>query len=150
MIIEYDVNCFERTLVVECPDSYAEHERKMYYLLDKYYFQWHAPDEIEDPEERARVEEACCEEYMVTKLREQYPECGEWDSFYYGDDKSEIADDRSKKINLRNWNIHWLKHTINDLKALQKEYEAFEKLGNDAYHILNVCIAQLENLKEEI
>ena len=150
MIIEYDVSCFERTLVIECPDSYAEHESKIGRLLDKHYDIWHTPEDIEDPTERTYVEESCCEEYLVAKLREKYPECGEWDSFYYGDDEDEIADDRSKKINLRNWNIHWFRHTLGALEALRNEYEAFEKLGNEAYHILNVCIAQLENLKEEI
>ena len=97
MIIEYDVNCFERTLTIQCPDSYAEHKKEILLLLDRYYDQWHNPEEIEDDEDREWVEaDACCEEYMMAKLTETYPECGEWDSIDYGDTEEE--DEEPKKI----------------------------------------------------
>jgi hypothetical protein len=100
MIIEYDVNCFERTLTIQCPDSYAGHEKKILELLDKYYDQWHNPEEIEDDEDREWVEgDACCEEYMMSKLTETYPECTEWDSIDYGDVEDE--DEEPKKIALK-------------------------------------------------
>lgn len=62
MTIEYDINCFERTLCVCLPDEYAEQKDAILKLLDKYYDAWHADN---DPCE-------CCEEYMMNCLLDDY------------------------------------------------------------------------------
>ncbi len=90
MIIEYDVSCFERTLVIKCPNSYAEHEKEIKMMLDKAYYEWHSPEDIEDLEEQKMVQDSCCEEHMMFRLSETYNMWEEWDSIYYGDDEEEM------------------------------------------------------------
>ena len=150
MIIEYEVECFERTLVIKCDNSYAEHVRKIKMILDKAYYAWHSPENIEDPEERDWVEnEACCEEYMMSKVQEIYPELDEasWDTFYYGNDEDEIVDDVKRHQNYRRYNIEYLDETIDNLENANYEFEPFEKFGNDAYWIVKNCIEKLKELK---
>lgn len=90
MIIEYDVNCFERTLIIKFPDGYEDLEKEILEMLDEYYFYWHDAENIEDDEERAYVMDACLEEYMMDRLSETYNMWGEWDTYYYGDDEEEM------------------------------------------------------------
>lgn len=150
MIIEYDVSCFERTLVIKCPGSYAEHIVHIKHILSEAYYDWHSPEDIEDPEEREWVEnDACCEEYMMSKVQEIYPECEEWDSFYYGNNEEEIEEDNEKYKREHNWNIHWLNSTLDQLYGRKEEFKPFEKLGNEAYWIIDDCIKKLKELKEE-
>ena len=150
MIIEYDVSCFERTLVIKCDNKYAEHKEEIEQILDKAYYAWHSPEKIEDPEERDWVEnDACCEEYMMSKVQEIYPELTEdlWNTFYYGNDEDEIVDDVKCHPNCRKYNIEYLDETIDSLKAINYEFEPFEKLGNEAYWIIEDCIQKLKELK---
>lgn len=150
MIIEYNVNCFERTLVIKCPDSYAEHKKKIQHILDKAYFAWHSPEEIEDPEEREWVEDdACCEEYMISKVVETYPELNEclWDSFYYGDDENEIEEDMENHQGSYIYNTGHLDKTLDELEELNCQFESFEKFGNEAYWIITDCIKELKELR---
>jgi hypothetical protein len=65
MTIEYDINCFERTLCIQLSSEYAEQKEHILKLLDKYYDEWHEDD---DPCK-------CCEEYMMDCLLVDY----EWD-----------------------------------------------------------------------
>ena len=132
MIIEYEVECFDRTLVIKCDNSYAEHVRKIKYILDKAYYDWHSPEKIEDPEERDWVEnDACCEEYMMSKVQEIYPALDEasWDTFYYGDDEDEIAEDMKNHQYGYKANISQLNGMINTLEKRNDEFETFEKFG---------------------
>ena len=150
MIIEYEVECFERTLVIKCNNSYAEHERKIKHILDKAYYAWHSPEDIEDPEERDWVEnDACCEEYMMSKVQEIYPDLNEnsWDTFYYGNDEDEIVEDMDNHQYWYKQNIKWLDNTIEHLEDRNDRFVPFEKLGNEAYHIVADCIEKLKELK---
>ena len=150
MIIEYNVNCFDRCLVIKCDDRYAEHEREIKRILNKAYCDWHIPEDIEDLEERDWVEnDACCEEYMMSKVQEIYPGLneGSWDTFYYGNDEDEIIDDVKRHQNYRKYNIEYLDETIDNLENANYEFEPFEKFGNEAYWIVKDCIEKLKELK---
>ena len=91
MIIEYNLNCFERTLTITFPDKYEYLKEEILEMLDGFYFEWHDAENIEDPDERATVLDTCCEEYMMDRLSETYNMWDEWDSYYYGDDAEEMA-----------------------------------------------------------
>lgn len=152
MIIEYEVECFDRCLVLKCPNSYAEHIGKIKHILNKAYYDWHNPENIEDLEEREWVEDnACCEEYMMDKVSDVYPELneGSWNSFYYGDDEDEIAEDMDNHQYDRKYNISQLNNAIDHLEDRKDRFEPFEKLGNEAYWIVEDCIKKLKELKEQ-
>ena len=150
MIIEYEVNCFDRCLVIKCPNSYVEHTRKIRMILDKAYYDWHSPENIEDLEERDWVEnDACCEEYMMSKVQETYPELNmaSWDTFYYGDDENEIEEDIENHRHDYEYNMQQLDNTIDNLENMHYEFEPFERVGNEAYWIVKDCIKKLKELK---
>ena len=151
MIIEYDVDCFERTLVIKCPNSYAEHIKEIKHILNDAYFAWHSPENIEDPEEREWVEDnSCCEEYMISKVHEIYPIGeGDWDTFYYGNDEDEIGEDMENHQYDYKYNIGQLNDAIDHLEDRKYRFEPFEKLGNEAYWIVKDCIEKLEELREK-
>lgn len=152
MIIEYEVECFDRCLVIKCDKTYAEHKRKIERILDKAYYDWHSPENIENLEEREWVEnEACCEEYMMDCVQAFYPELDNdsWDTFYYGYDKDEIAEDEERNQYSHNYNVNHLKKAIDKLEDYTYEFEPFEKLGNEAYHIVEDCIERLKALKKQ-
>ena len=90
MIIEYDVECFQRTLTIKFPDGYEYVKKEILAMLDEFYFEWHDAENIEDPEERAYVMDMCLEEYMMDRLSETYNMWEEWDSIYYGNDEEEM------------------------------------------------------------
>lgn len=151
MIIEYDVNCFERTLTIQCPDSYVGHEKKILALLDKYYDQWHNPDEAENDDDRAWLEaDACCEEYMMAKLAETYPECGEWDSIYYGNDEDELDEEDRANIIAHDWNMHCTRRIIDYLEGKNAKLKICEVVGKEVSSIINDCIAKLAAIEEEM
>lgn len=151
MIIEYDVSCFERTLVIKCPNNYAEDEKNIKHILDKAYYEWHSPEDIEDPVEQKIVNDACCEEYMMSKLQEVYPDLNEdsWDTFYYGDDEDEVAEDMERHQYNHNYNMKYLNNTLEHLEDRNYRFEPFEKLGNEAYWIVKDCIKKLKELREQ-
>jgi hypothetical protein len=151
MIIEYEVECFDRCLVIKCDNSYAKHERKIKHILDKAYYEWHSPEDIEDPVEQKIVNDSCCEEHMMYRLQEVYPSIdkGSWDTFYYGNDDDEIAEDRENHQHDHNYNIYWLNRLLDTLEDRNYEFEPFEKLGNEAYHIVEDCIEKLKELREQ-
>ena len=90
MIVEYDVHCFERTLTITFPDKYEYLKEEILKMLDGFYYEWHDAENIEDPDERAYVMEACLEDYMMDRLSETYNIWEEWDSIYYGDNEEEM------------------------------------------------------------
>ena len=90
MIIEYDVECFERTLKIKFPDQYEYLKETFLEYLDAFYFYWHDAENIEDDEERAYVMDSCCEEFMMDRLSETYNMWEWWDTEYYGDDEEEM------------------------------------------------------------
>ena len=149
MIIEYEVNCFDRCLVIKCDDRYAAHERKIRRILDKAYYEWHTPEDIEDPVERRCVEDSCCEEHMMRRLAETYPKLSEnpWDTFYYGNDEDKIAEDMENHRGIHTDNMKFLTNTIEHLEDRKEHFEPFEKLGNEAYWIVKDCIEKLKELK---
>lgn len=152
MIIEYEVECFDRCLVIKCKNSYAEHKRKIEHILDKAYYAWHSPKDIEDPKERKWVEnDACCEEYMMSKVQEAYPELDDdsWDTFYYGHNKNEVAEDMENHQRDHNWNVCWLNKILDALEDRKDEFEPFEKLGNEAYHVVEECIEKLKESRKQ-
>lgn len=149
MIIEYNVECFERTLVIKCDNSYAEHVGKIKYILDKAYYEWHSPEDIEDPVEQKIVNDSCCEEHMMYRLQEVYPgiDKDSWDTFYYGNDDDEIAEDMQNHEYTYKANISRLNGVIDTLEKRNDEFEPFEKIGNEAYWIVKDCIEKLKELK---
>ena len=151
MIIEYDVECFDRTLVIKCPNSYAKHKWEIKTILENAYYDWHSPENIEDPEEREWVEDnACCEEYMIKKVDERYPIGeGDWHTFYYGNDEDEIAEDMEDHQYDHEYNSSQLNDAIDYLTDINNRFEPFEKLGNEAYHIIKDCIGRLKELRRE-
>ena len=151
MIIEYEVECFDRTLVIKCDNSYAEHVYRIKHILDKAYYEWHSPEDIEDPVEQKIVNDSCCEEHMMSRLQEVFPDIDKdsWDTFYYGSDEDEIAEDMEKHQRDHNWNIHWLNTTLDTLEDRNYEFEPFEKLGNEAYWIVEDCITKLKALRKQ-
>lgn len=153
MIIEYDVNCFDRCLVIKCNNVYEAFKEDMLKILDKAYLNWHSPEDIEDPEEREWVEnDACCEEYMMSKLTEKYPECDadSWNTFYYGNDYDELEEEAERQEHNHNYNARWLDKVLDKVEDLNYQFEPFEKLGNEAYHIVGDCIQKLKELKKNI
>lgn len=89
MIIEYDVECFERTLKIKFPDGYEHLKNEIPKMLDGFYFEWHDAENIEDDEERAYVMDVCLEDYMMDRLSETYNMWEWWDTEYYGNDEIE-------------------------------------------------------------
>lgn len=90
MIIEYDLECFERTLTIKFPDNHEPLKDDILKYLDTFYMYWHDAENIEDNEERAYVMDSCCEEFMMERLSETYGKWEEWDSIYYGSDEDEM------------------------------------------------------------
>ena len=80
MIIEYEVECFQRTLQIKFPDGYESAEGEILQLLDEYYCYWHDVENIKDPIEQKIVQDACLEEYMMSRLSEKYDQWTEWNS----------------------------------------------------------------------
>lgn len=90
MIIEYDVHCHERTLLIKFPRRFEHLEKDILEYLDAFYIFWHDAESIEDSEERAIVMDSCCEEFMMDRLSETYNMWEWWDTDYYGDDEEEM------------------------------------------------------------
>jgi hypothetical protein len=90
MIIEYDIHCHERTLLIKFPRRFEHLEKDILEYLDAFYIFWHDAESIEDPEERAIVMDSCCEEFMMDRLSETYNMWEWWDTDYYGDDEEEM------------------------------------------------------------
>jgi hypothetical protein len=151
MIIEYEVECFDRCLVIKCDNSYAEHVRKIKHILDKAYYEWHSPEDIEDPVEQKIVNDSCCKEHMISRVRAVYPEIDDnsWDTFYYGNDDDEIEGDMEYHQRERKYNIQQLNNAIGYLENRKHWFDAFEKLGNEAYHIVEDCIEKLKELRDK-
>ena len=103
MIVTYDVSCFERELKVVFPDEMKKHEKEILDVLDKAYYEWHHPEDIEDEEERAYVNDSCCEEHMIYRLSWAFDQYEKWASEYYGDDEEEMEEE-----------VYW---TVNPLKG---------------------------------
>lgn len=95
MEIKYWVNCFDRELTVILSDEYIGQEQKILDMLEEYYLEWHAVEEIEDPERQAYVNQSCCEEYMIERLSETY-QVIEWDSD--DEDEDEEEDERMYRV----------------------------------------------------
>lgn len=91
MIIEYNVHCFERDLIIKFPDKYEHLKEEIIKMLDGFYFEWHDAENIEDPEKRVVVMDTCCEEYIMDRLSETYNMWEEWDTYYYGDNEEETV-----------------------------------------------------------
>ena len=60
-IVEFYVNCFERTMIIVFKDFNNFNESDIEDMLDELYYNWHDNDEGE-----------CCEEYMLERLSEEY------------------------------------------------------------------------------
>ena len=93
MLVEFDVSCFDRELKIIFPDECECHKKKIEDILDEAYDEWHSPEEIEDPEERAYVEDSCCEEHMMYRLSSKFNQWERWTSEYYGNDPDEMEEE---------------------------------------------------------
>ena len=86
MIIEYNVHCFERTLIIKFPDGHESLKEDIVKMLDVFYDEWMNTGEITNPELRDFAESTCLEEYMVNRLSETYRKLEEWESIPYRED----------------------------------------------------------------
>ena len=93
MEITYDVSCFERELKIIFPDNCEGYRKEIEDILDEAYNEWHSTEEIEDPEERAYVEDSCCEEHMMYRLSNKFNLWERWTSEYYGNDPEEMEEE---------------------------------------------------------
>ena len=93
MLITYDISCFERKLKIIFPDGYENYRSEIENILDEAYDEWHSPEKIEDLEERAYVEDSCCEEYLMDKLSLVFNQWVEWCSEYYGNNPDKLSRD---------------------------------------------------------
>ena len=65
--VSFDVSCLERTLFVLIPEKYIGKEKEILALLREAYDEWcEPPDEV--------VECSCCEEHMLCRLSEKFPD----------------------------------------------------------------------------
>ena len=87
MIIEYDIHCFQRTLRIQFSDGYEGLRDEILEMVDEYYYYWHDAENIEDPDEKEAVQEACLEEYIMDRLSETYNMWETWESVCYGADE---------------------------------------------------------------
>lgn len=90
MVVKYDVVCFDRELIIICPEKDAHVKSYIEHILDLAYTKWNNVEDISDKEEQVYVESAPCEEYMMKCLNLLYPNWICWTSRYYGDDPNEI------------------------------------------------------------
>ena len=151
IIIEHDIPCFERTLVIKCQDSYEDSRKHIEHLLWKYYFEWHMPEDVEDADDREWLEaDACCEEYMMNKLSRTYPELkeGTWNSVYYGEDENEKEDEFQSKREEWHTNVETVEVIRQQLLSAMQHLEVFELIGNQAYHVVEECIQKLKKLDD--
>ena len=103
MLVLYDVSCFERELKVVFPDECEAHKKEIVQVLDDAYYEWHSPEDIEDEEERAYVNDSCCEEHMMYRLSSAFNQWEKWTSEYYGNNEEEMEKE-----------IYW---TVNEMKG---------------------------------
>lgn len=74
MQIEYDINCFERTLYITMSDKYTKHKEQILRVLDEAYDEWQNNDIC-----------ACLEEYMMECFSKTYS-CLGWDAIGWSED----------------------------------------------------------------
>lgn len=91
-VFKYDVECFERELLVVYPNGFDGYRLDVFNLLNDAYDKWHSVEDIEDDDERQYVQYCCLEEFMVGELSKQFPEWIRWKSEYYGNDEEEKDD----------------------------------------------------------
>lgn len=93
MLVLFDVSCFERELQVVFPDDCEKYRKEIENILEEAYDEWHSVEEIYDPEERAYVEDSCCEEHMIFRLSRKFNQWEKWCSEYYGNDPEDMEDE---------------------------------------------------------
>ena len=140
MIIEYDVVCFERTLLIEFPDDHESLKEGIMKMLDAFYDEWHTED-ITNPEIRDLVDCTCLEEYMVLRLTETYSKLGEWDSIPYGDDAEVretlwVCDHCLAAIESREGNQATLTHSVDEMDAIDSRCGWCRECGFDTLYEL--------------
>ena len=93
MLITYDISCFDRELRISFPNHMEDKKNQILDVLDKAYDEWNNPEDIEDEEERAYENDACCEEHLMYRLGFQFPNWKRWASFYYGSDLAQSEEE---------------------------------------------------------
>lgn len=88
-VVYFNVECFNRMLLVKYPISFNNRFQEMYKILSEAHDKWHSAEDIEDEEEREYVQCVCLEEYMVEELSKKFPEWIKWKSQYYGNYEEE-------------------------------------------------------------
>ena len=141
MLIEYDVECFERTLQIKFPEGYEHLKDEILKMLDEYYFYWHDAENIEDPDEKSAVEDACLEEYMMDRLSEIYGMWEEWESISYGEDAEErenmwVCERCLLAIWSREGDQATLKHYVDEHDAIESRCDWCKSCGHDTLYEL--------------
>lgn len=151
MIIEYKLYAHGQCLVIECDDRYVEHEQKIKNLLDEAYCEWHVPDMIDDVEKRKIAENYKCEDYLMYKLSKEYPTLCKnlWNTFYYGKNKNKIISDTAKHRKFYDYNMSFINGAVKHIEGMQQKVAPIERVGNEAYWIMQECINKLKGLNEK-
>jgi hypothetical protein len=141
MLIEYDVECFERTLQIKFPEGYEHLKDEILKMLDEYYFYWHDAENIEDPDEKSAVEDACLEEYMMDRLSETYGMWEEWESIPYGEDAEErenmwVCERCLMGIESHEGNQATLAHGVDEMDAVESRCDWCKSCGHDTLYEL--------------
>ena len=131
MIIEYDVHCFERTLIINFPDKYECLKEEIHKALDKYYDEWQNSDT-----------DMCLEEFMVDSVCEEYDlTYEEWDSIPYGEDYEPretlwVWDHCLAAIESHEGNQATLTHGVDSTDAVESKCDWCKEVGFDTLYEL--------------
>ncbi len=154
MVVEYDIQCFERTLKIQFPDGYESIRDEIIQMLDEYYTEWTNFEDIEDEETRDYVQFSCCEEYMMERLSETYSTWTEWHSDEYTIDevfadylstlkgegsmsqKYEITGSCSKFVQGRGWVTEVTEEQLNAIGFARKSEDTWTPMVIDTGYIL--------------
>ena len=75
MIITYNCECYNRTLIISFPKRYWYLRDDIEKCLDQYYDEWIF---FEGPYETEEIEDMCLEDYIMQRLSEKYDMWIEW------------------------------------------------------------------------
>lgn len=125
MIIEYDIACFERTLVIKFPDGYEHLKSEILAMLDDYYNEWQNSDEC-----------TCLEEYMMDRLSETYAVWTTWESIQYCRETMWVCEHCLMAIESREGNQARLAHSVDETDAMDSRCDWCKECGFDTLYEL--------------
>ena len=125
MIIEYDIHCFDRTLIIKFPDDHEIHKEEIIKLLDYYYDEWQNSNE-----------DTCLEEYMMNRLSETYTTWTKWESLQYCRETMWICEHCLMAIESREGNQATLRHWVDEQDDEESKCDWCNEVGFDTLYEL--------------